>query len=202
MEPGGTPPPGPPPPPGVNPDALRPKALLYVYDPLVASRDNKPLHQVYGWLDPLQGSNIKLLEQLLDPGVFHRLAEATIWASPYSGYTSTPTPYLGPDLLRDLNERLFEELSQPRVEIGFYRRELQRNYIHVLVSGKEGETEGKHASSKDAWLAAPSRSARPSMRAFTSELAAARHLPHRATCSNDPWIRRMTSRSCVRIGDS
>src|SRR5262245_16141161 len=33
LEPGGTPPPGPPPPPGINPDALRPKALLYIYDP-------------------------------------------------------------------------------------------------------------------------------------------------------------------------
>src|SRR5437868_2281707 len=54
LQPGKAPPPGPPPPPGVNPDALRPKALLYVYDPLVASRDNKPLHQVYGWLNPMQ----------------------------------------------------------------------------------------------------------------------------------------------------
>jgi hypothetical protein len=54
LEAGRTPPPGPPPPPGVNPDALAPKALLYIYDPLVASRGKKPLHQVYGWFDPVE----------------------------------------------------------------------------------------------------------------------------------------------------
>ncbi|MFN0314034.1 MAG: zinc-dependent metalloprotease, partial [Burkholderiales bacterium] len=126
-----------------------------------------------GWLDPLQGSNIKLLERLLDPAVFQRLAEATTWASPYSGYMKTPPPYQGSDLLRDLSEHLFEELGQPRVEIGFYRRELQRNYIHLLVSDKESEPEGRRMPSKDAWPGIPSRDAMVPLPAFNSELAEA-----------------------------
>ena len=78
-----------------------------------------------GGSDPLQGSNIKLLERLLDPAVFQRLAEATLMAP---GGES----YLGVDLLHDLNAGLFEELSLSPVKIGFYRRELQRNYVHLL----------------------------------------------------------------------
>jgi hypothetical protein len=80
-----------------------------------------------GGSDPLQGTNIKLLERLLDPALFQRLAEATLIAP-------KDTAYLGVDLLHDLNAGLFEELTSSPVRIDFYRRELQRNYVQLLSS--------------------------------------------------------------------
>ena len=59
--------------------------------------------------------------------MFQRLAEATLIAP---GGTS----YLGVDLLHDLNEGLFAELASSPLRIGFYRRELQRNYEQLLSS--------------------------------------------------------------------
>ena len=87
-----------------------------------------------GTSDPLQGSNLELLERLLDPAVFQRLAQATLVAP-------DAMRYLGPELLRDLNDGLFEELVQVPVEVGFYRRELQRNYVQLLVSFSHGKPE-------------------------------------------------------------
>ena len=52
-----------------------------------------------GGSDPLQGANIKLLERLLDPAVFQRLAEATLM-TPRDG------SYLGVDLLARSERRL------------------------------------------------------------------------------------------------
>jgi hypothetical protein len=42
-------------------------------------------------------------------------------------------------MLRDLNDGLFSELSRPRPAIGFYRRELQRNYVTLLVAVYAGQ---------------------------------------------------------------
>lgn len=50
---GDLPPPGPPPPPGVNPDRLRPRVLLFAYDPIMPNKNNHPMHEAYGWTDPL-----------------------------------------------------------------------------------------------------------------------------------------------------
>jgi hypothetical protein len=79
-----------------------------------------------GGPDVLQGSNLKLLSQLLDPGVFHRLADAP----PLRGHEG----YAGVDLLSDLSDGLFAELGGRQVEVGVYRRELQRGYVGLLVT--------------------------------------------------------------------
>jgi hypothetical protein len=73
---------------------------------------------------PLQGSSLELLRRLIDPGVFHRLVEA---AGPDAGY-------LPADLLADLNAGLFAELAAQSPSVDAYRRELQRNYVDVLLA--------------------------------------------------------------------
>lgn len=86
--------------------------------------------------DPLQGSNIHLLSQLLRGGVFHRMAEARdTWPD--------RRPYLGVDLLRDLNDSLFAELDARSPVIDLYRRTLQRHYVLRLriVSGDAADPE-------------------------------------------------------------
>ena len=50
---GGNPPPGPPPPPGVNPDLIRPRALLFVYDPVMENKGGQRMHEAYHWGDPV-----------------------------------------------------------------------------------------------------------------------------------------------------
>ncbi len=49
----GNPPAGPPPPPGVDPDQVRPRALLLIYDPILENQGSRRLHEVYGWADPV-----------------------------------------------------------------------------------------------------------------------------------------------------
>jgi hypothetical protein len=90
-----------------------------------------------GGNDALQGSNLKLLTQLVDLGVFQRLAEA-------GQLRGRGAVYLGVDLLSDLNGALFAELAAANVEIGFYRRELQRSYVVLLVTlAQAKEREGR-----------------------------------------------------------
>ena len=55
--PGGLPPVGPNPPPGVNPNAIEPKILLYIYDPIMTTRGGRRMHTVYGWQDPVSLTN-------------------------------------------------------------------------------------------------------------------------------------------------
>src|SRR5690349_4381936 len=92
---------------------ITPKALL---DPEVLMRITPT-----GGMDPLQGSNVKLLSKLLRPGVFNRLSEAKMLAAGKGVYG-------GIDLLKDLNDGLFSELDRPQPTIDLYRRYLQRNY--------------------------------------------------------------------------
>jgi Ca2+-binding RTX toxin-like protein len=40
-------------PPGVNSDAINPKVLLYVFDPIMENLGGQRMHQAYGWQDPL-----------------------------------------------------------------------------------------------------------------------------------------------------
>jgi hypothetical protein len=76
--------------------------------------------------DALQGTNVRLLQQLLTPGVFTRMAEASAGKAGKQGY-------YGLDLLEDLNRGLFSELAQDQPVIDPYRRQLQRNYITVML---------------------------------------------------------------------
>jgi hypothetical protein len=95
----------------------KPKALL----------DTKVLNRIApaGGATPLQGSNIDLLRRLIDRDVFQRMAEAS---SQGAGV------YTGVDLLADLNAGLFSELDAAAPKIDLYRRELQRNYITILLT--------------------------------------------------------------------
>jgi hypothetical protein len=97
----------------------RPDALL---DPQVLWR-----MAPYGGADALQDTNQKLLAQLINKDVFHRMAEAAT----FPGAVGT---YQGADLLLDLNDGLFSELKQTRPKIDLYRRDLQRAYATLLVS--------------------------------------------------------------------
>ncbi len=55
--PGTLPPAGPPPPAGVNPHAIDPKVLLYIYDPIMPLHGGLRMHTVYGWDDPVSLTN-------------------------------------------------------------------------------------------------------------------------------------------------
>jgi len=93
-----------------------------------------------GGADPLQGSNVKVLSQLLRPSVFNRMAEAKALAPGKPSYT-------GIDMLKDLNEGLFAELNGSRPAIDFYRRTLQRNYVMLLLVGSGAIEDPQSASS-------------------------------------------------------
>jgi hypothetical protein len=75
----------------------------------------------------LQATNQRLLSQLIDPAVMHRMAQA-------ARYPGMKGSYQGIDLIKDLNNGLFAELKQPRPVIGLYRRDLQRKYVGILLS--------------------------------------------------------------------
>ena len=79
-----------------------------------------------GGSDALQGANVQLMRQILDPGVFQRMAEARQAEPAGKGYT-------GMDMLVDLNDGLFKELDAKKPVVELYRRELQRNYVTLLL---------------------------------------------------------------------
>ena len=80
----------------------------------------------YGGANTLQGSNVQLLRKLIDVGVFERMAEAREMDPAAKGYT-------GIDMLYDLNDGLFRELAAPVPVVEMYRRNLQRNYVLLLM---------------------------------------------------------------------
>ena len=84
-----------------------------------------------GATDGLQDSNLKLLQRMIDVGVFQRMAEAQALAPKAKGYT-------GLDLLYDLNDGLFAELNVERPSIELYRRELQRAYVALILERVDG----------------------------------------------------------------
>jgi hypothetical protein len=55
--PGGLPPAGPSPPAGVDPDAIAPKVLLYIINPVMTNFGGQRMTQVYGWGDPVTLTN-------------------------------------------------------------------------------------------------------------------------------------------------
>ncbi len=91
----------------------------------------------YGGASALQGSNVQLLRKLIDPAVFERMAEARELDPATKGYT-------GIDMLYDLNDGLFRELGAPAPVIELYRRNLQRNYVLLLLvaTGVENDPQG------------------------------------------------------------
>ena len=84
--------------------------------------------RLYPWgaADALQGSNVQLLRRLIDVGVFQRMAEAQAIDPTVEGYS-------GLDMLFDLNDGLFQELKSTRPRVDLYRRDLQRNYVVLLL---------------------------------------------------------------------
>jgi hypothetical protein len=93
----------------------------------------------YGGANALQGSNVQLLRKLIDTGVFERMAEARELDSAVKGYT-------GIDMLYDLNDGLFRELAEPAPVIEMYRRNLQRNYVLLLLVAAGVENDPQAAS--------------------------------------------------------
>ncbi|MCW5623186.1 MAG: zinc-dependent metalloprotease [Burkholderiales bacterium] len=82
-----------------------------------------------GGSDALQGSNALVLERLLSPRVFARMAEAKELES------EGRRGYVGVDMLKDLNAGLFVELDAASPQINLYRRNLQRTYVRLLLAG-------------------------------------------------------------------
>ncbi len=78
-----------------------------------------------GGTSALKGSSTDLMRRLVDPDVFQRMAEASAGAE---------RKYVGVDLLTDLNDGLFSELDADGPKVSLYRRDLQRNYITVLLA--------------------------------------------------------------------
>jgi len=107
-----------------TPSALLDREVLYRMAP-------------YGGANTLQGSNVQLLRRLIGTGVFERMAEARELDPAAKGYT-------GIDMLYDLNDGLFRELEAPAPVIELYRRNLQRNYVLLLLvaTGAENDPEG------------------------------------------------------------
>jgi uncharacterized protein DUF4953 len=80
-----------------------------------------------GATNALQGSNVTLLGKLLDPEVFFRMAE--------NEAVNPTVTFTGMDLLTTLNDGVFEELDAASPVVNLYRRELQRNYVMLLLIG-------------------------------------------------------------------
>ena len=93
----------------------------------------------YGGANALQGSNVQLLRKFIDAGVFERMAEARELDPAAKGYT-------GIDMLFDLNDGLFRELEAPVPVIEMYRRNLQRNYVLLLLVAAGAESDPQAAS--------------------------------------------------------
>jgi hypothetical protein len=112
-----------------------------------------------GGAAPLQGSNVELLRQLIDPGVFERMNEAP----------GDDGGYLPLDLLADLNEGLFSELNETAPGVDPFRRELQRNYVRVLLAPDQPRSNPGQARFAEELFCASA--AGPARTGFTSELA-------------------------------
>ena len=98
---------------------IRPNALL----------DEQVLWRLspYDAAAALQDVNEALLKRLVDPDVFHRMAEAAT-LSGATGSLSGRRSAGGPE------RRAVSEIKQPRPTIDLYRRDLQRTYVSLLLS--------------------------------------------------------------------
>jgi hypothetical protein len=94
-----------------------PKALL---DPDVLNRIGPS-----GGANPLQGSNVDLMRRLIAPQVFQRMTEASSLGR---------GRYTGLEMLSDLTDGLFSELTARAPSISPYRRQVQRSYVTILLT--------------------------------------------------------------------
>src|SRR5262249_53983377 len=108
------------------------------------------------------------LRRLTAPQVFHRMTEA-------SGLGRGR--YTGLDMLVDLNDGLFSELSARSPSVSPYRRQVQRSYVTVLLAatGTIEDPSTRSANIDSAYLDAGGKSASKSklsaVRAFDSAIA-------------------------------
>ncbi len=122
-----------------------------------------------GHADPLQGSNVQLLSRLLRPAVIQRMAEAK--------QTNGGKGYSGIDMLKDLNNGLFQELDSKKPMVELFRRDLQRNYVTLLlvsvgnVSDPSSESDGIERDIEHRSLDSEIRRSRMLSRNVTSALA-------------------------------
>jgi hypothetical protein len=139
---------------------VEPKALL---DPDVLNRISPS-----GGTNPLQGSNVDLLRRLIAPQVFQRMTEASSLGQ---------GRYTGLELLSDLNDGLFSELSARAPDISPYRRQVQRSYVTILLAaaGAIEDPSARSANIQSANLDSDTRSVSKSKlnstRSFDSSIA-------------------------------
>jgi len=93
-----------------------------------------------GGEDAVQGASVRLLQQLIQPSVFVRMVEA-------GAMRTSGKAYMGLDLLEDLNKGIFRELDQGVPTIDPFRRQLQRNYVTVLLVASGEADDPESASS-------------------------------------------------------
>ena len=125
------------------PAARQRAAVKFLLDPAFPTPrlllDREVLYRMapYAGANALQGSNVQLLRKLIDAGVFERMAEARELDPSTKGYT-------GIDMLYELNDGMFRELETPAPVIEMYRRNLQRNYVLLLLvaTGTENDPQG------------------------------------------------------------
>ena len=112
--------------------------------------------------DALQGSNVSLLAKLVSPKVFQRMAEARSMGK--------DAGYVGSELVVDLNNGLFSELTGAKPQIDLYRRNLQRNYVTLLLVGT-GVIPDPESSSNSIDDGAGASHAGPGKKAMSASLA-------------------------------
>ena len=139
---------------------VEPKALL---DPDVLSRITPS-----GGANPLQGSNVDLMRRVISPQVFQRMLEASNLGR---------GRYTGLEMLVDLNDGLFSELSARSPAISPYRRQVQRSYVTVLLAatGTIEDPSAHSANIESSYPEADAKSASKSkvraLRSFDSAIA-------------------------------
>ena len=145
-----------------------------------------------GGSNPLQGSNVDLLQRLIDPDVFQRMAHAS---------SRGRGRYTGIELLSDLNDGLFSELAAQAPAISPYRRQVQRSYVTMLlVATGTIEDPSYRSARQDAGAAGRSRGIMQAARSFDSTIAkvgeeytgGVSSLSEYRACCERPW------RSCTR----
>jgi hypothetical protein len=111
---------------------------------------------------------VDLLARLMDPAVFQRMSEAS---------SVGRGRYTGLELLYDLNDGLFSELVEKAPAVSPFRRQLQRNYVTVLLTATGtirdpyGQSANIDTNALDSGSRKPSKSQLKALRQFDSQLA-------------------------------
>ena len=166
-------------------DQERAMAFLaeYALEPPTFFVDEEIMRRVWpvGAMDRLAEAQRGILEALLDDARMARLVETEARAE------AGERPYPLDAMLFDLREGVWEELDDVRVEIGPYRRALQRHYLDI-VDGKLNRPVEREGGGANPWTRATSAEwpalsdARPLLRGELQAIrAAARRASSRAT---------------------